>query len=106
MQVDLPFPAGVQRTQRLRCLCRRVVVEPTRNEHDAAREESLLEPVAEAHVSSVQGGPTLLTPNLGPKRIVRYRGRESSRANRDTPTDDHRRTDPAARRAGESLPRP
>src|SRR5215831_2512011 len=73
MQVDRPVPAGVQRQQRRRRLCRRVVVELTRDEHDAAREESLLQPVTEAHVSSVQGGPTFLTPNLGPKRNVRYR---------------------------------
>ena len=44
VELDGPVPAGVQRQQRGRCLRRRVVVEPTGDEHDAALEELLLEP--------------------------------------------------------------
>src|SRR2546425_9033272 len=54
VELDGPVPAGVQRQERCRRLRRRVIVEPSGDEHDAALEELLLQPAPEAHVPSVQ----------------------------------------------------
>ena len=58
MKLDRPVPGGVQRQKRGRCVGRRGIVEPTGDEHDAAREELLLQPIPEAHASSVQRATT------------------------------------------------
>jgi len=63
VDLDGLIPAGIERQQRGRGLRRRIIVEPTRDEHDAAREELLLQPALEAHSLSV-----LLGAWVGSKR--------------------------------------
>ena len=54
MKLDGPVSASVRGQERGRRLRRRVIVEPARDEHDAALEELLLQPVPEAHALRVQ----------------------------------------------------
>src|SRR2546428_6114606 len=56
VNLDRPVPVGVQRQERGRCLRRRVVVEPTGDDHDASLEELLLEPAPKAHVARISRG--------------------------------------------------
>ena len=71
MELDGPVLAGVQRQERGRRPRRRVSVEPTRDEHDAALEELRLQPAPEAHAlqstAQIAGNPPLLEP-LGTDR--------------------------------------
>jgi hypothetical protein len=54
VELDGSVPPGVQRQERGRCFRRRVVVEPTGDDHDAPLEELLLEPAPEVHVARIQ----------------------------------------------------
>ena len=68
MKLDGPAPAGVQRQQSGRRLRRHGIVEPTRDEHDAALEELLMQPVPAAHAPSVQPGDAALVGDADRKQ--------------------------------------